>query len=69
MKIRMTPSEPDEIKFTLTATMTLSQWKEIKKEVEKSSRSPVYEFHMKICKALRLAEKEFHPPTEENGGG
>jgi len=65
MKIRITPTEPDEIKFTLTATMTLGQWKEILKEVEKSSRSPVYEFHRSIVKAVHLAEKEFHPPTED----
>jgi len=67
MKIKMTPTNSDEIRFTLTATMTLAQWLEIKKEIEKSSRSPVYEFHLAITQALQLAQKEFEPPEEDNG--
>jgi len=67
MKIKMVPTNSDEINFTLTATMTLGQWLEIKKEIEKSTRSPVYEFHLAITQALRLAQKEFEPPKEDDG--
>jgi len=67
MKIKMVPTCSDEIRFTLTATMTLAQWLEIKKEIDGSSRSPVYEFHNAISKALKLAQKEFEPPEEDDG--
>lgn len=59
MKIDMIASKPGEIELMLTATMTLQEWAEIRKEVSKSTRSPVWEFHKAIADIIDKAEKRF----------
>jgi hypothetical protein len=59
MKIKLTAANPESHQYTMTATMSLAEWIEIRKEVSESSKSPIWEFKNEIDKAIRQAEKEY----------
>lgn len=59
MQIRMTAANPDKIEFRMNITMSLKDWREIRKELANSHRDPIWEFRNKIDKVITLAEKDF----------
>lgn len=65
MKIKMKATTPDDIEFTLSATMSLKGWKEIRKELADSHRSPVWEFREQISDAIRQTEKVYEAGDDD----
>lgn len=59
MKISMHATKPMDTEFTLTATMSMAHWKELLKEIDGSSRQPIWELKAEIRKAIAMVEKEF----------
>ena len=59
IRVSMFVAEPSEIELTLTATMSLADWREVKLELESSARSPIWELHNKIKKTIEAAEERF----------
>lgn len=65
MKITMIATNPEEIELTLSATMTLGEWREVQKELKGSGRSAVWEFHSKVRDTIIAAEKRFEAVPED----
>ena len=62
MKIKAQATSPDDIELTLTATMTLGNWKRIMAAMEKGAEHhwmpPFAEFIQSVRKAVDQADKE-----------
>ena len=65
MKITMIATKPDEIELTLSATMTLKQWREVQLELKDSGRSPIWELHTKIRDTIIEAQERFAAKVRE----
>lgn len=64
MRFLMTAKNPEQHEYTMTATLTLKEWSAIRKDLEASSRSPIWEFRQCIDEAVSQAEKEYRASAE-----
>ncbi len=69
MHIELTATKPREHNYTMTATMSLKDWMEIRKEMEDSNRSPIWEFRRAIDKAVGEAEEVYRADVIRNPVG
>lgn len=59
MQARFTATDPDDMPFTLTVTMKLSEWKKLREQT--SADYPGRELRHEIVKMVLAAERHFLP--------
>jgi hypothetical protein len=64
MEAKFSPAKPDEISMTMTLSMTLGEWKQIREAMGDSRNWPATDLKSKIGDLVRQAEKHFYPKTE-----
>jgi hypothetical protein len=62
MKARFELKEPDKMEATLSVTMTLENWKELKEQL--SDKYPAWQFGGFISDMVRQAEETFYGEKE-----
>lgn len=64
MQTVLIPSKPDAIEFTLSITMTLGEWKELREEVD-SKKHTGWKLRAEISDMIQMAQTKFYPRTEQ----
>ena len=66
MKMKMQSANPETHDYTMSVTMKLSEWLELKKELGSSTRTPIYEFRNQIDSAVHQASKVYWPDKSDD---
>lgn len=59
------PANPDEIKFTLTITMTLADWKKLASQIDHKQSWPGWNLESQIRDMVSQAGRQFYPRAED----
>lgn len=63
MRSTFSIQDPDKIVATMTLTMPLKEWKQLKEQLSRDW--PSYDFSRQISDLVGLAEKQFYAQTPE----
>ncbi len=64
--MKLTLTNPDEIKFRMEVEMTLREWKRLKEQLLPQRYTPPAEkFVDEICGMIRQAEQAFYPKASD----
>lgn len=64
MNVKFKAEKPETIEMTLTVTMTLSAWIELKKLLPRDW--PAYDFGRAIAEMVEMAEQTFRPEVKND---
>lgn len=64
MRTQMTATKPDDIDFTLTISMRLGEWKDLREEISKDGHTG-WKLRSAITGMIIMAQSKFEPEAEK----